>query len=71
MNQTANTPGQFFWVSICNLGFKLFSIMSEKKSKGLLFNMGSLWKSPPGMDGTTYFQAEPTVRVNYLPDYPF
>ena len=37
------------------------------EGKGLLFNVGSLRKSPPGMDGTT---AEPTVRVNYLPDYP-
>ena len=25
-------------------------------SKVLLFNMGSLHKSPPGMDGTTYFK---------------
>ena len=23
-----------------------------------------------GMDGTTFFPAEPTVRVNYPPDYP-
>ena len=26
------------------------------KGKGHLFNVGSLRKSPPGMDGTTYFQ---------------
>ena len=29
------------------------------KGKGYLFNVGSLRKSPPGMDGTTYFQQNP------------
>ena len=31
----------------------------EVKGKGLLFNVGSLQKSPPGMDGTIYFQQSP------------
>ena len=31
----------------------------KAKGKGLLFNVGSLRKSPPGMDGTTYFQQSP------------
>ena len=31
----------------------------RKKGKGLIFNVSSLRKSPPGMDGTTYFQQRP------------
>ena len=32
---------------------------AKKKGKGLLFNVDSLRKSPPGMDGTAYFQQSP------------
>ena len=37
----------------------LFQPEKVKKGKGLLFNVDSLRKSPPGMDGTTYFQQSP------------
>ena len=37
--------------------------MQVKKGKGLLFNVGSLRKSPPGMDGKNLFPAEPKVRA--------
>ena len=34
-------------------------IVGKGEGKGLLFNVGSLRKYPPGVDGRTYFQQSP------------
>ena len=45
-----------------------FLASQKGKGKGYLFNEVRLGKSPPGMDGTTYFDRAHGA-CHYLPDY--
>ena len=53
---------------ICHQKSLQCRIVGKGTCEGLLFNVSSLRKYPPGMDGRTYFQQSPSF--NYLPDYP-